>query len=196
MVQPVTSSCARRFSTLLLVGVLVVGLTACGDETAEPGADQIAEDAVAVVEERVDQLEERVEALEEGAAPTAVDAEEGLAADEQAFGADQLAVGSDRFIGEEVTVSGTVSSVVGAHAFTIGEAEDLLVVSSEAVSSMQVDDEGAAVEVVGTVREGFAAADVGEELGVDLGDPSIYAEWENDNYIVAEEVSEALENGQ
>lgn len=97
------------------------------------------------------------------------------------FGADPEA-----FIGEEVTVSGAVSEVLGPNSFTIGGGDvggDALLVVSATTFDL---NEGEVVEVTGEVTADFVVADVEDDLAIDFT-PDIET-FVSENYIVASEV--------
>jgi hypothetical protein len=185
----------RRLVTLAGAIVLSLGLAACGDESTGPeaGADveALVGDAVAGVEEDVAALDERITALEGAEAVGAEDPE--LAP----IGAADLAANPDQYVGQEVTVSGTVSSITGDNAFTIGGGDiggdALLVTSATSVGQQQLVEQGAIVQVTGTVAEQFSADAVADDLGIEWEDPEAFADFAGQNYLIAESVSEATE---
>ena len=188
----------RRTLMLLSVLVLALGLAACGDEStgSEAGADvqEIVNDAVAPLESEIGELSDRVGALENAGEAVASEGDR-LSAPLTAaeYGADP-----DQYVGQQVTISGTVSSLVGDHGFTIGAddigGEGLLVVSSDDVGQQQLVETGAIVQVTGTVMEGFSAETVANDLGVEFADPTVYSAFEGENYLQAQNVSEAAES--
>ncbi|MGY1683199.1 hypothetical protein [Geodermatophilus sp. SYSU D01176] len=156
-----------RTAVAAVAAVSTLGLTACSDTAgSEAGAD--VED---VVEE---------EALEEEPFEGPYDTE--------------FHEGVDEYVGEQVTLSADVNEVITPEAFTIAGTDDttveaLLVVG--ATGNAQLAPE-TTVEVTGTVQEPFVVTEVEEELGVDLDD-ALFAEWEQEPYVVADSV-EVLEN--
>lgn len=198
-----TSHTLRRIALLAMSVVLALGLAACGDEStgSETGADveQIVNDAVAPLQSEIGELSERVGAVEEAVGVGGEDvAGEGQNLSEPLVTPADYAANPDQYVGEQVTISGTVSSLVGDHGFTIGAddigGEGLLVVSSTQVGQQQLVEPGAIVQVTGTVREGFAAEQVATELGFDLADPTAYSAFEGENYLAAQNVTEASES--
>ena len=148
-----------RTAAAVLAAATALGLAACGD--SEPAAD--TDDVPAY------------EALE--GSPY-----------EGRYEADFLE-SIDDYAGEEVTLTAAVEEVIGPDAFTISGTEDtyveaLLVVGAEQAAELSP---GAAVEISGTVRDGFETADVEDELGVDLDDP-LFEEWEQEPYLAADDI--------
>ncbi|MFI7585363.1 hypothetical protein ACH9DO_16460 [Kocuria sp. M1N1S27] len=98
---------------------------------------------------------------------------------------------SESLVGEEVTVSAEVGSIVEpASSFTIAGTDDttvepLLIVHDQ--GEMPELEEGLTVGVTGTVQDAFEIVTVEEELGVDLDD-TLYADWEGERYIQANQV--------
>jgi len=94
-------------------------------------------------------------------------------------------------IGQQVTVSGNVSEVVGATAIRLGGddfgGDGILVVqvSGAGASVTEGDD----VRVTGTVRD-FDAAAFERELGSDVYEDDIYDPWVDENVLVASNVTE------
>ncbi len=109
-------------------------------------------------------------------------------ADSDAFDEDGFA-GS--LIGQQVTVSGNVSEVVGMNAVRIG-GEDfggdgiLVIQVSGAGSTITEDDD---VRVTGTVRD-FDAAAFEREFGTDIYEDDVYDPWVDENILVASNVTE------
>ena len=137
------------------------------------------------------------EPLEEGVDAADVTEDDGLDAREGGplAGVDNPAFFEDleSYVGDEVEITAEVTEVISPTAFTIAGAGDtsvssLLVVGAEEFTALEPD---ATVEVTGTVREAFAVADVEEELGIELED-ELFADWDQENYLVAEDV-EVLE---
>ena len=187
----------RRLLTLVSAIFLSLGLAACGGGDSagpEEGAavEDIVNQAVADLETQIGELESRVAELEAGITDAEGTVSEGGAT--PAAVAPDVFAGADQFVGEQVTVSGQVGELVGDNAFTIGAetGAELLVVSSTAVGQQQLVEQGAIVEVTGTVREGFNAEEVASELGVEF-DTGLFSEFEGENYIVADNVTEAPE---
>ncbi len=94
-------------------------------------------------------------------------------------------------IGQQVTVSGNVSEVVGMNAVRIG-GEDfggdgiLVIQVSGAGSTITEDDD---VRVTGTVRD-FDAAAFEREFGTDIYEDDVYDPWVDENILVASNVTE------
>ena len=162
-----TTPKAIRTTVAAIAVVSALGLTACSDTAgAEAGAD--VEDVAE--EESLD------EGLYEG--PYDTDFYDGL----------------DGYVGEQVTLSADVNEVITPETFTIAGTDDttvepLLVVGATGDAQLAPET---TVEVTGTVQESFVVTDVEEELGVDLDD-ALFAEWEQEPYVVADNV-EVLEN--
>ncbi|WP_299038571.1 hypothetical protein [uncultured Pseudokineococcus sp.] len=101
----------------------------------------------------------------------------------------------DSLVGEQVTVSAAVETVLDDTSFTVAGddsgVDPLLVVDAGSSAAVEPDAE---VDVTGTVQLSFALAGVEEELGVDLED-ELYAEWEGENYLVASAVDVGVEGG-
>ncbi|WP_337061066.1 hypothetical protein [Kineococcus sp. G2] len=90
------------------------------------------------------------------------------------------------YVGQEVTVSAEVDSVVSPNAFVIAGTEDttvdpMLVVGATEVSGLS---EGTLVEVTGTVHEAFDLPQVEEDTGVDFED-DLFNDYDAEPYIVA-----------
>ena len=161
---------AVRTAAVAVAAVSTLGLSACGGDTAgtEAGAD--VED---VVEE---------EPLEDGPYDGVYDS---------AF-SDEV----DGYAGEEVTLSADVNEVITPEAFTIAGTDDtsveaLLVVGATGDTELVPET---TVGVTGTVMESFVLTDVEADLGVDLDD-ALFAEWEQEPYVMAESV-DVLENAE
>ena len=189
----------RRILMLVSALVLALGLAACGDEGAgqETGADvqSVVNEAVADLESQISDLETRIGELENQAGFTT----EGTAGTEEAVGSGVIeATDADQYVGEQVTVSGNVSSTPTDNAFTLGAddvgGQGLLVVSAQNVGDQALVETGANVQVQGTVREGFNAQEVATELGIEWTDPEALSAFEGENYLVAESISEAQES--
>ena len=187
---------ARKTMLPLLVLAFAMLLSACADEGVgqEAGADvqSIVNDAVAGLETQISDLETRVGELE-GQIGTSTEA-----GAEEAGGEPLIeAADADQYVGEQVTVSGNVSSTPTDSAFTLGAddvgGEGLLVVSAQNVGDQALVESGANVQVQGTVREGFNAEEVATELGIEWTDPEALSAFEGENYLVAESISEAEE---
>ena len=187
--------------TLMLLGALVLalGLAACGDEGVgqETGADvqSVVDDAVADLESQISDLETRVGELEGQVGMVTTD---GTTGPEEAVGSGIIeATEADQYVGEQVTVSGNVSSTPTDSSFTLGAddigGEGLLVVSAQNVGDQALVETGANLQVQGTVREGFNAEEVATELGIEWTDPEALSAFEGENYLVAESISEAQE---
>jgi hypothetical protein len=104
--------------------------------------------------------------------------------------------GLDSYVGEEVTLSADVNEVITPEAFSIAGTDDtsveaLLVVGATGDTELAPET---TVGVTGTVQEAFVVTEVEEELGGDLDD-ALFAEWEQEPYVVADDV-EVLENAE
>ena len=165
--SPGTTPKAIRTAVAAIAAVSTLGLTACSDTAgAEAGAD--VEDVAE--EESLD------EGLYEG--PYDTDFYDGV----------------DEYVGEQVTLSADVNEVITPESFTMACTDDttvepLLVVGATGDAQLAPET---TVEVTGTVQESFVITEVEEELGVDLDD-ALFAEWEQEPYVVADNV-EVLEN--
>lgn len=181
----------RRLSRSLVAvsgaAVLTLGLGACGTTAGD-------EDGVSV--EDVNEAESDVEAEVDEDGSTDVDVDQGPLGFEGAYDSaftDQ----QDDLIGQDVTVSAAVNTILDDTSFTIaGDGsgiEPLLVVGATSETAVEVaaDQE---VYVSGTVMEAFVLTEVEEELGLDLDD-ELYLEWEGETYIDANAVSIGVEEG-
>lgn len=164
-----------RAAVAALAALSAVGLSACGGDTAgtEAGAD--VEDVTA--EEPAEE-----EPLEDGPYEGVYDT--------------AFYDGVDGYVGEEVVLSADVNEVITPESFTIAGTDDtsveaLLVVGATGDTQLAPET---TVEVTGTVMESFVLTDVEDELGVDLDD-ALFTEWEQEPYVVAEDV-EVLENAE
>ena len=162
-------------------------LTGCSDDSAGPETGADVEDVVeedAAVEE---------EPLEEEPLAEETAAEETAAEDAAAGG---LAEEAGTLVGQEVTVSATVTEVVSEYAIRIGAgtSETLLVLSAGGpLSEMGLEDAEAAaeneavVQVTGTVRQ-FDPVSFEEEYGIGYTD-GLYEAYEGENVIVADSIT-------
>jgi hypothetical protein len=93
-------------------------------------------------------------------------------------------------IGQQVTVSGNVSEIVGTNAIRLGGddfgGDGILVIQVSGAGSTVTEDE--AVRVTGTVRD-FDAAAFEREFGTDIYDDGIYDAWLDENILVASSVT-------
>ncbi|GAA3710821.1 hypothetical protein GCM10022377_25490 [Zhihengliuella alba] len=158
---------ARRLTILAMIPLFVAGISSCGTSGPEDGVD--AED---IVEENG--------SSEAGSDPSA---------DPTAVADPDLFDDVDSFIGQEVTVSADVNTVIDGTSFTIagtGDAsvDELLVVAPGEEAGVSEDS---SVRVTGTVEESFDVAAVEEELGVSL-DGTEYEEWQGQRYLLASRV--------
>ena len=162
-----TTPKGTRIAVAAFAAVSTVGLTACsGTAGSEAGAD--VEDVV----------EEESAVAEPYEGPYDTDFYDGV----------------DGYVGEQVTLSADVNEVITPEAFTIAGTDDttveaLLVVGATGNAELAPET---TVEVTGTVQDAFVVTEVEEELGVDLDD-ALFAEWEQEPYVVADGV-EVLEN--
>lgn len=100
----------------------------------------------------------------------------------------------DSYVGEEVTLSADVNEIVSDKSFTIAGTDDttvdaLLVIAE---GEMQEVTPGLTVSVTGTVMESFDLPTVEEDTGLDLEDDA-FADWDGENYIVAETVDTSVD---
>ncbi len=109
-------------------------------------------------------------------------------AETEAFDDDGFA---GNLIGQQVTVSGEVSEIVGTNAIRLGGddfgGDGILVIQVSGAGSTITEDE--AVRVTGTVRD-FDAAAFEREFGTDVYEDDIYDPWEDENVLVASSVTE------
>ncbi|MCI2240310.1 hypothetical protein MO973_45810 [Paenibacillus sp. TRM 82003] len=99
------------------------------------------------------------------------------------------------YVGQEVTVSAEIDSIVSPQAFIIAGTADttvdpMLVVGATEVTGLT---EGAVVEVTGTVHEAFDLPQVEEDTGVDFQD-DLFNDYDAEPYITATSV-EVVEDG-
>ncbi|MDQ4132721.1 MAG: hypothetical protein M3179_05815 [Actinomycetota bacterium] len=100
---------------------------------------------------------------------------------------------TDSWVGQQVTVSGNVSEMVGQNAIRLGGDDfggDGILVIEVTASGITEDDD---VRVTGTVRD-FDAAAFERELGTDVYEDDLYDRWEDEVVLVASNVTE-LSNG-
>lgn len=140
--------------------------------------------------------------------------EEGTTAEEVAEGGDEAAVAEgtgalaydgvydsafvedyDSLVGEEVTVSAEVNTIISPNALTIAGTDDttvepLLVMHNQ--GDLPDVQEGLTIGVTGTVKEAFDVVTVEEDLGIDLDD-DLYADWEGERYIQANSVDASVD---
>ncbi|WP_337063180.1 hypothetical protein [Kineococcus sp. G2] len=158
--------------------VLALGLGACGDTAGDETATSV---------EDVNEAESEVETETEVGAETGELGYEG--AYDSAFVEEQ-----ESLIGQEVTVSAAVNTVLDDSSFTIAgdgsDVEPLLVVSATSGTTVEEDME---VDVSGTVEQAFVLTEVEEELGLDLED-ELYTEWEGQTYIMANAIDVGAED--
>lgn len=169
----------RRSTRVLATSLFAVaglGLAGCGTEGPEEGT---------TVEEVTDGevVETAAPAEGETAAeePMAEEPVEGELAYEGPY--DQAFYDeATTYVGQQVTVSAEVSETISPDVFAIAGAVDpLLIVEEQEIPPL---DEGATVQVTGTVQDDFAVTTVEEELGVDLVDED-FADYEGQPYIMA-----------
>ena len=165
------------------VAIALAGaLAGCSDDSAGP-------DTGADVEDIVEEEPVEGEPLEEEPL------EEDVTAEEEPVGGG-FAEEAGALVGQEVTVSATVTEVVSENAIRIGAgtSETLLVLSASGpLSEMGLEDAEAAaeneavVQVTGTVRQ-FDPVTFEEEYGIGYTDP-LYEAYEGENVIVADSVT-------
>ena len=178
----------------ILLAILMVALAAllaaCNDDSAGPETGADVEDVAQEEPVAEEPLEEE---------PTAEDpADVEGTVEEEATGETGLADEAQSFVGQQVTVSATISEVVSPAAFRIGGedfgGQSLLVLSAPAADftdlGLELDqelvDSEAVVQVTGTVRQ-FDIAEFEEEFGVDYDD-AVFEPFEGENVIVADRV--------
>ncbi len=106
-------------------------------------------------------------------------------AESDAFDDDGFA---DSLVGQQVTVSGNVSEMVGQNAIRLGGEDfggDGILVIQVTASGISEDDN---VRVTGTVRD-FDAASFEREFGTDVYEGDLYNPWEDENVLVASNVT-------
>ncbi len=107
-------------------------------------------------------------------------------AESDAFADDGFA---GRLIGQQVTVSGNVSEMVGRNAIRLGGddfgGDGILVIQVSAPGITEADD----VRVTGTVRR-FDVAAFEREFGTDLYEDDLYDPWVDESVLVASKVTE------
>lgn len=187
-----------RIFTIISALLLALGLSACGDTAGpEAGADvgelqadiQAFEEDIGALEDRVGALEEEISAAE--AADVEAEPGDDAEADVGEEPIEDPLVDVQSYVGEQVTVSSEVQSVLSTHAFTLsGPQGPLLVTSASGMGDNEVIEQDAVVQVGGTVREQFSVTEFENEFGVELDD-ELYADFEEQTYIVADSVTEA-----
>ncbi|MGY1780621.1 hypothetical protein [Geodermatophilus sp. SYSU D01036] len=95
----------------------------------------------------------------------------------------------DTRVGQVVSLSADVAQVLTPEAFTIAAADDptveeLLVVGATGDTALSPEK---TVEVTGTVQESFTVREAEAELRADLDD-ALFAEWEQEPYLIADSV--------
>lgn len=181
-----TPTIRSKTATSLAV-VAALALMGCESQSAGPEAGA---DVESIVQEQIQPLEEDITALQDQVDQL----ESGMGGESSEQTAGDFFADPDQFVGQQVVVSGRVSSLLGGDSsFTIsgdvGSGEALLVINATGASDSPVVEQDALVQVTGTVREGFSVTDVEDEFGVELDD-DLYGDYEGDNYIAASNVSE------
>ena len=182
----------KKAAAITVLPFAALTFTGCGGEDTAGPEESVAADDVAQPE---DTEVEGEGTAEEGIAEEGVGAEgaEGELGYDGVY--DQAFVDeSASLVGQEVTVSAEVNELISDNAFTIAGTEDtdvqpILVVQASGNPEIQ---QGLAVAVTGTVRDAFVVTDVESELGIELEDEA-YAEWENQRYIVANNVDTSVD---
>ncbi len=106
-------------------------------------------------------------------------------ADSDAFDGDGFA---DSLVGQQVTVSGNVSEMIGQNAIRLGGEDfggDGILVIQVTASGISEDDD---VRVTGTVRD-FDAAAFERDFGTDVYEDDLYDPWEDESVLVASKLS-------
>ncbi|MCW4386149.1 hypothetical protein OH146_10230 [Salinibacterium sp. SYSU T00001] len=94
----------------------------------------------------------------------------------------------ETYVGEEVTLTANVDTVISPESFTISGVESTTVEPLLVVHDGEVTlEQGESVEVSGTVEEAFDLPTVEEDMELDLDDED-YADYDADNYIEATSV--------
>ncbi len=107
-------------------------------------------------------------------------------ADTEAFDDDGF---GDSLLGQQVTVSGNVSEMVGQNALRLGGEDfggDGILVIQVTASGITEDDD---VRVTGTVRE-FDVAAFERDFGTEVYEGDLYTPWVDENVLVASNVTE------
>ena len=100
----------------------------------------------------------------------------------------------DSYVGEEVTLSADVNEIVSEKSFTIAGTDDTTVEALLVLADGQMEEvtPGLTVSVTGTVMESFDLPTVEEETGLDLDDEA-FADFDGENYVVAESVDTSVD---
>lgn len=106
---------------------------------------------------------------------------------------DEIVEDPDVYVGDDVTVSGSVNQELDEFGFRLGgedflEGEGLLVVSADtqAISDLTESEEELVAQVQGTVQI-FDLVTVEEDLGVDLDD-DVYSEFDGEPVVIASDI--------
>lgn len=95
---------------------------------------------------------------------------------------------ADSLVGQQITVSGNVSAMVGQNAIRLGGedfgGDGILVIQVTASGITENDD----VRVTGTVRD-FDAAAFEREFGTDIYGDDLYNLWDDENVLIASNVT-------
>lgn len=178
----------RAGMALPISAALLLG--ACSDDdSAGPDAGVTVSD-LEDMETRLGEMENRVGVLEEDMAAFG-DAEVGVGEDEEGALGEEEQEQPD-LVGQTVTVSGEVTSVIAPTGFTISGEQDaeladpntsgVLVVSAQEFGVT----EGDVVQIVGEVAL-FRIADIESDLGIDLDD-ELFEEFEGQPALIASSV--------
>ena len=179
----------RRMYAFVAALMLMLALGACesGTEGPEEGASVgDLQDDFTALQEDFGALEDRVADLEGTVADGMTDGVEAAnpVVDERLFAEPET------FVGQQVTVSAEVDSVIDTHSFTLdGPQSPLLVVNATGSGDSELVEDGAVVSVTGTVHESFSVTDVENEFGLELDD-GLYTNFEGQNYVAADSVGE------
>lgn len=167
---------STRKAAASLLAVAALGLAGCGNGESETGTD-------------VEDVQES-EVLESSPAPQEG---EGTTADVVApyNGAYNRDFSDDRALyeGQEVTLTGEVEDVVSPNALQLSDPDDvelgsLLVLHDADLPELE---DGAMVELTGTLQASLDVASAEEDLGVDLGDE--LTDMEGESYVRATDIT-------
>ncbi len=176
----------RTLGIAAIVPLAVTGLVACSDDDSA-GPD------VGVTVEDLQELEGRVGALESDFGVF----EQDLASMGEAGVENEL--GEETLLGQTVTVSGAVTTILDQSSFVMsGDESDPVefapLVSTDGVLIVSPDTsalvEGEVVQVVGEVAQ-FEILTFEEGLGVDLDD-ELYASWEGQVALIAQSMNSTV----
>lgn len=180
---------SRMASLVLSASVSMLVLVGCEEGTEGPEAGASVEDVqddLAGFQDDLTALDERLTALED---------EVGAVEDTDAANDEDVLEDPASLVGHQVVVSAEVESVIDTQSFTLdGPQGPLLVVNATGSDNSDIVEDGAVVQVTGTVREGFNVTEAEQEFGLELDD-GLFADFEDQHYIAADSVTEAPAEG-